>query len=142
MRASSDAGWELLEHTADVGIRAWAPSTPEAFERAGRALVELMGAGAAARAESRRLSVHGEDHAGLLVAFLNDLLWLHESSGRGFASVDVIAVSENTLLAEVELGAMPDPAPEGLGVKAATYHQVHVGRCEGGGVEVRVFLDV
>jgi len=142
MRASRDAGWELLEHTADVGIRAWAPSMPEAFERAGRGLVEVMGAGAATRSETRRLSVHGEDHAGLLVSFLNDLLWVHESTGKGFAAVDVIAVSENTLLAEVELGPIPDPPPEGLGVKAATYHQLYVGRCEEGGVEVRVFLDV
>lgn len=142
MRASSDAGWELLEHTADVGIRAWAPSTPEAFERAGRALIEVMGAGAAVRTDSRRLSEHGEDHAGLLVAFLNDLLWLHESTGKGFAAVDVIAVSENTLLAEVELGPMLDPPPEGLGVKAATYHQLHVGVREGGGVEAVVYLDV
>jgi SHS2 domain-containing protein len=142
VRASDDAGFELLEHTADVGIRAWGSSPPQAFERAARGLVGVMGVGVRTAEETRRISVGGGDPAGVLVAFLNDLIWLHESSGLGFAAINVVAVSEETLLAEVALGALPDPAPEGLGVKAATYHQVHVGPHEGGGVEVRVYLDV
>src|SRR5512139_211845 len=109
MKASEDAGWEPLEHTADVGIRAWGPGAPEAFERAGNALVELMGATAARAEESRRLSARGDDPAGLLVAFLNDLLWLHGSTGLGFAAVNVVAVSQGNLLAEVELGPLPEP---------------------------------
>ena len=38
-------GFELLEHTADVGIRAWAATLEEAFEHATEGLAEVQGAG-------------------------------------------------------------------------------------------------
>jgi SHS2 domain-containing protein len=52
----------------------------------------------------------------------------------------VIAASDQDLVAEVETVTLQE-APGGLGVKAATYHQLEVGR-RPDGVEVRVFLDV
>jgi SHS2 domain-containing protein len=36
-------GHELLEHTADLGIRAWGPSVEAAVAEALMALVEVMG---------------------------------------------------------------------------------------------------
>jgi Archease protein family (MTH1598/TM1083) len=50
------AGYELLEHTADLGIRAWAPTAPEAFEHAARALAAAGRGDGKHPAESHRAS--------------------------------------------------------------------------------------
>jgi len=138
---AAPAGFELLEHTADVGIRAWGQAAPEAFAQAALALAELMGICVPGPGRRRTVRVSAEDPAGLLVAFLDELLWIHETSLVGFAAVDVIGLSERSLVAEIETS--PAPAdPVGIAVKAATYHQLAVERRAGGVVEVRVFLDV
>ena len=135
------AGYELLEHTADLGIRAWAPTVPEAFEHAAQALAEIMEVAVPGPGTRRTVQVSAADEPGVLVAFLNELIWLHEAESVGFGEIDVIAASDQDLIAEVETVTLQE-APGGLGVKAATYHQLEVGRRPGAGVEVRVFLDV
>ena len=135
------AGYELLEHTADLGIRAWAPTAPGALEHAARALAEIMGVAVQGPGTRRTVQVSATDEPGVLVAFLNELIWLHEAESVGFGEIDVIAASDQDLIAEVETVTLHE-APGGLGVKAATYHQLEVGRRPGAGVEVRVFLDV
>ncbi len=139
--AASEAGFELLEHTADLGIRAWAPTLPEAFEHAARALVRVMGIGLRGPAPRRLVTASADDEAGVLVAFLNELIWLHEAESVGFADVGVIAVSERDVIAEVETVPLIE-APTGVGVKAVTYHELKVVHRPAEGVEVRVFLDV
>jgi SHS2 domain-containing protein len=135
------AGYELLEHTADLGIRAWAPTAPEALECAARALAEIMGVAVPGPGTRQTVQVSATDEPGVLVAFLNELIWLHETESVGFVEIDVIAAADQDLIAEVETVTLHE-APGGLGVKAATYHQLEVGRRPGAGVEVRVFLDV
>ena len=137
----SASGFELLEHTADLGIHAWGPAAPEAFENAAHALTEVMGVRVPGPGRRRLLKVRAEDRPALLVAFLNEVIWLHETESKGFAAIDVIAVSPNDLVAEAELAPLPE-APEGIGVKAATYHQLLVEARPGDGVHVYVYLDV
>lgn len=134
-------GFELLEHTADVGIRAWGPSAARAFEQAALGLGELMGVRIPGPGERRVVRVEGEDEADVLVGFLNELLYLHETELAGFASVEVLEVSAHALEAEVELVPLRAPG-SGVAVKAATYHQVAVERRPDGTVEVRVYVDV
>jgi len=135
------AGFELLEHTADVGIRAWGSSANEAFAEAALGLAGLMGIRVARRGERRTVRARAGDLPALLVAFLDELLGIYETESLGFAAVDVIALSEHGLIAEVETGPAPVD-PVGTSVKAATYHQLAVEHRPGGAVEVRVFLDV
>jgi SHS2 domain-containing protein len=118
-----------------------APTAPEAFEHAARALAEIMGVAVPGPGTRRTVQVSATDEPGVLVAFLNELIWLHEAESVGFAEIDVIAASDQDLIGEVETVTLRE-APRGLGVKAATYHQLEVRRRSGAGVEVRVFLDV
>jgi SHS2 domain-containing protein len=138
---AAPTGFELLEHTADVGIRAWGSTAPEAFTQAALALAELMGVRAPGPGRRRTVRVSAGDAPGVLVALLNEMVWIHESELVGFVAVDVIGLSEHDLVAEVETATPPEGAA-GLGVKAATYHQLAVEPRPEGGVEVRVFLDV
>lgn len=135
------AGFELLEHTADLGIRAWGSSLPEAFEQAARGLVRVMGIEAGLPGQRRVVKASADDEAGVLVALLNELIWLHEAESVVFGQVEVIAVGPHAVMAEVDVVRLEEP-PAGIGVKAATYHQLAIVERPGGGVEVRVFLDV
>jgi SHS2 domain-containing protein len=133
-------GYEILEHTADVGIRAWGDSLEEAFGHAARGLFELLGARADAPRERRSISLEGEDPEPLLVDFLNELLVIHEAEQVAFTDVTVRRTLDG-LKAEVGLAPV-EGETESVGVKAATYHQLQVLEHPGGRVEARVFLDV
>lgn len=138
---TAGAGFELLDHTADVGIRAWGREPAEAFAQAAAGLAELMGVRVPGPGAVRRVRIEGEDPADLLVGFLNELLYLHETELAGFVRVDVRELSDRALEAEVELAPLGGPGA-GVAVKAATYHQVAIERRPDGAVEVRVYVDV
>jgi len=70
-------GHETIDHTADMGLRAWGRSREEAFEEAAGALFELLADCRGLKGGMRfDLAVTGSDPAELLVEFLNELLSL------------------------------------------------------------------
>lgn len=140
VRAKGAGGYELLEHTADVGIRAWGSTLEAAFEQAAWALADLLGAVAHAPGERRAVVVRADDDGALLVDLLNELIFFHEREAVGLAAIR-IERDDGELRAELELAPLPE-ATEGTSVKAATYHQLEVRRDPGGLVEARVYLDV
>jgi SHS2 domain-containing protein len=136
-------GFELIEVTADEGIHAWAPDLPGLFRAAAMGLWSLMVEPEAVRpVETVPVEVEASDRETLLVAWLNELLYLHEVKTFAAAGVHVREVTENRLRAEVR-GERLDPARHRLvgHVKAVTYHGLRV---EGGpgGWEARVIVDV
>ncbi|MGZ4132921.1 MAG: archease [Actinomycetota bacterium] len=136
------SGFAFLEHTADVGIRAWGPSVAAAFEEAARGLATLMGATAPSPGRSVPIHVEAHDTEALLVAFLDELVFLFETEeGQGLASLDVRLRSATALDADVVLAPL-DAAGEGLLVKTATYHRLAVTVRPDGSAEAEVYLDV
>lgn len=137
------AGFAFVDHTADIGVHAWGTSARETFEQAGLAVATLMGATShAGSGRPHVIHAQGPDLGGLLVAFLNELVFICETAdGVGVAALRVTRMEPRWLEAVVEL-ARAVPAADGLAVKAATYHSLHVVEHEDGSAEVRVFLDV
>ncbi|HZD19026.1 MAG TPA: archease [Actinomycetota bacterium] len=133
-------GHELLEHTADLGIRAWGPSVEAAVAEALMALVEVMGVRGSGPGRDLELRGAGGDDGARLVALLNETIFAVETRGVRIASARVHREGDE-LAAVLEL-VDRDGAGEGIGVKAATYHQLAVEEGADGSVEVRVFLDV
>lgn len=139
-------GYEVLEHTADIGIHAWGDTPEAAFEQAAWGLVDILGARASVKQGGRApepvaVVATAEDPAGLLVAFLNEVLFVHEVEEVGFHSIRVQRVTDEVVRAEVEVIPLVEE-PDGVAVKAATYHQIEVGAHPDGGTELRVYLDV
>jgi SHS2 domain-containing protein len=145
--AGVGGGFELLEHTADVGIRARGPTLEEAFEQATLGLAEVQGAlapgqeGAPGPGEAVAVQVEAADPGGLLVDWLNEVLWLAETRQAAVAGVRVERVGDGTAAGEVVL-ASGGPAPDGTFVKAVTYHRLRVEPDPDGGWLVEVYLDV
>jgi SHS2 domain-containing protein len=137
-------GFELLAHTADVGIRARGATLEEVFEQATLGLAEVLGAlrpGGAGDPEALAVEGTGGNHGGLLVDWLNEVLWLHEL--RRHAAV--VAVRVERVAADRAAGtvtfATTAPPADGTSVKAATYHRLRVDRDDGGWL-AEVYLDV
>jgi SHS2 domain-containing protein len=138
--AGHPAGFQILEHTADVGIRSWGPSVEEAFEQAGLALAEILGVRGEGSGDRRQVRASGHDPGALLVDFLNQLVFVHETEEVGFVSIDVVEGTDTELRAEIETVPLTQE-PEGPPVKGATFHRLRVDRRDGR-VEATVYLDV
>jgi len=138
---SMNGGFDLLEHTADVGIRAWGDSLEGAFEQAAWGLAEVLGIRVPDDGQVRTVRATADDLGALLVDFLNELVLLHETEEAAFADIRVLRVSDAQLEADVRVRPL-NGAPGGIPVKAATFHQLSVDRSPDGRVEVRVYLDV
>jgi len=134
-------GFELLEHTADVGIRARGATLEEAFEQATLGLAEVLGALRPGGGEVVDVEVTAGDPGALLVDWLNEVLWLHEVRGHaGVAAVRVERVAGDRAAGSVTFSST-DPPADGTFVKAVTYHRLRVGR-DAGGWLAEVYLDV
>ncbi|HYY81011.1 MAG TPA: archease [Actinomycetes bacterium] len=133
-------GFELLEHTADIGIRATGASLEEVFEHATVGLAELLGAWRPGPGEPAPVAVDAGDPGGLLVDWLNEVIWLREVRDAAVAGVQVEAAGEGRATGALLL-APPAPPVDGTTVKAATYHRLRVERQPGGWL-AEVYLDV
>lgn len=137
-----ERGFELLEHTADVGVHAWGPDLAAAFEEAARGMSAVMVDLDAVRPlADRRVEVAGADTAELLVRWLNEIAYLADAEGMVFSRFAVERMTAASLTATA-YGESLDPARHRprVAVKAATYHDLDVRL--GPPAEVRVLLDI
>lgn len=133
-------GHELLEHQADIGIRAFGDSLAEAFEEAAVALIEILGTRPSGPRQRRVVRASASDPGALLVALLNELVLLHESEAVALADPRVERLTDTEVEASVDVASLAEE-PEGI-VKAATYHQLSIKDSDGSGAVVEVYLDV
>lgn len=138
-----DQPFEILEHTADIGVRARGPSLAALFENAAAGLLDVaFDAGAVAAKESRPLVAEATDRESLLLNWLQEVLWLVDGEGWLPARVEVHQISE-TRVTGVAKGEPRDPARHAFRVivKAVTYHLLSV-REEHGAWVAEVYLDI
>ncbi|HVE92666.1 MAG TPA: archease [Actinomycetota bacterium] len=139
--------YELIEHTADVGLEIRAQGLDELFEESARALLSVMGEVRGEPAITQRVELDGPDAEALLVDWLSELLYLFEV--RAFVPVSIRA----------RITPAPDPdrawrleadmsgcdasgfVQHGPAVKAVTYHGIQV-TVSDSGASARVYLDV
>lgn len=133
--------YEILEHTADVGIRAVGVTMEEAFEQAAWGLADILGIRRPGKGRPRTVVAGGDDAGATLVELLNELVLLHETGEIGFADIRVLRATQTEAEAVVDVVPLAGE-PVGTPVKAATYHQLRVRRLPDGGVEAVVYLDV
>lgn len=137
------APFEILEHPADVGFRAWGRTREELFENAALALFSLMSElEAVQEKESRVVEATGRDFEALLYAWLAELLALSETERLLFRRATVIFPASDRLCATV-YGERFDRNRHhrGTQVKAVTYHQLQTAHTRKGWT-AQVFLDL
>lgn len=134
---------EVLEHTAEVGLRARGDSLERVLQELAVGLFGLItDPSAVQEREAWSVEVEAEDLTALAVEWLNELLFLHARDGMLLRRCTVHQVNGGRLQATV-WGERFDPQrhPRGIEVKSATYHQARVGSTSGQWFAV-VYLDV
>ena len=135
--------FEVLEHTADVGLMVYGNDLRALFENAGEAFFDLMTDLRKVRLRTeRKIEIGNESLERLMVDWLTGLLYFHDVENLLFKRFIVESVGKEGLKATVK----GEPFKEGVhvmktGVKAVTYHQIEV-RKEDGGWRVRIIIDL
>jgi SHS2 domain-containing protein len=136
-----DRGYELIEHTADVGLHVWAPTLDELFAEAAVALVSVMGEGSGPPTKREEFSIEAPDLEGLFVDWLSEVLFRFEAREIVPSVVRVHVEDDKRLSATIEGPSTEGFVEQGPAVKAVTYHGLEVGQTSGT-FEARVYLDV
>jgi SHS2 domain-containing protein len=132
--------FEILEHTADIGLRARGRTPEELFENAAAGLLEILGAAAREGSTDEEIAVEADDPAALLVHFLDELIYLVDARGARIAAITVRFDAPTRLRARVTWTPSDEPLG-GTELKAATLHQLSLEE-RADGYEATVFFDV
>jgi SHS2 domain-containing protein len=135
--------FEVLDHTADIGLIVYGEDLKALFENAGEAFFHLItDLKKVRRRIERRIHIERESLDRLMVDWLSELLYLHEIENLLFKGFKVESVGEEGLRAIVR----GEPFQEGVHVikteiKAVTYHQIEV-RKEKRGWRAQIIFDL
>ncbi len=131
--------FEEIEHTADWAYRVRGKNLAELFIQAALGLYSLVGMQLApGDRTTRSIQLKGVDNESLLVAWLNELLYFHESEGLGFDRLEIQHLDETSIQAKLTGAATGQWLKD---IKAVTYHNLAIRKTELG-LEVTLVLDV
>jgi SHS2 domain-containing protein len=131
--------YEILPHTADVGVAASAPTIEELFSEAVRGLAAiLLDSDPPPGEPGATVRVEADDVALLLAGLLEEALYAYESRGELAvgADVDVAGGATQGIFRVVHGVEASGPA-----IKAVTYHQLSV-EAQPDGWHATVYFDV
>jgi len=134
--------FEILDHTADVGIIAYGADLRQAFANAARGLFSLITElDDVEEVLHRDVELTASDEEDLLVEWLNELVYRFDTEGIIFKRFDISQLN-NTHLKARSYGEKVDSSRHKLktGVKAATYHMLKVDKNDG--FRVQVLFDI
>jgi SHS2 domain-containing protein len=123
-------GYELIDHTADMGIWVWGKTKSALFTHAGLALFDLI----TDRRQvdptvTEQVKVSGIDSSDLLINWLRELLFFWTGETRLVGSVEVTSFADTEMTGRVSIASYnPGRHEVRHDIKAVTYHQVAVRR--------------
>jgi SHS2 domain-containing protein len=135
--------FEIFDHTADIGIIAYGADFEKLFSNAALALFSLITDLESIQEKLHLdLEVRSEDRDGLLVDWLNELIYCFDSRHTLFNRFDIETLTHTALKATC-YGEDFDPNKHKIkiGVKAATYHLLRLDTDESG-YKAQVILDI
>ncbi len=122
------ARYEITEHTADVGVRAFGETAGEACVNAALGMLRLMVEPESVRAgQSILIRAEGDDAVDLLVAWLQEVLFRAETERFVFCDVALESFAEWRIRATLR-GESLDTKRHDTGheIKAVTWHKVRL----------------
>ena len=147
--------FEILEHTADIGLKAYGSTIEALFVNAAVGLQslalpqkdredEVTSEPDAGQAQTLRAS--GGNYEDLLVGWLSEILYFIDAEGWSFAAFRIIRIAGEAGELTIEgrgIGSRRDPLSRSraVPVKAVTYHQIAV-RQTADGWEAVVYFDI
>ncbi len=121
--------FEVIEHTADIGLKAYGKTLKEAFENGARGMFSLMVAlEVVEKREEFVVEVQAVDAESLLVEWLNELIYLFETEKVLFKDFEIRDWDEKSYLKAFVYGERIDLRKHQLEsqIKACTYHMLKI----------------
>ena len=150
MKATSDhpvrrveKGFEVLDHTADIGIAAYGADIKEVFRNAALGLFSLMAELDDIKEDvQREVKLSAEDEDVLLIEWLNELIYIFDVEHIIFKRFEIDKLKGSQISARC-FGQEIKPGQHSLKreIKAATYHMLRIIKSNGG-YEVKVIFDI
>lgn len=133
--------FKIVPHTSEMAVAVRGETWEQFFQSAAEGLISLYAAAGAPRASQRRgLRLKADSAEELLIAWLNELIYLVGGQHWLPTSVRVTQAEPNELTAELE-GAPLDGVKLGREIKAATFGGLHLKK-DGNAWTAVVILDV
>jgi SHS2 domain-containing protein len=133
VKSTAKMGYELLDHTGDLGIRVWAEDVKGIFHEAARALFAIITDLEKVTVRvKRKIMVEAATIDELLVAWLSELLYLYEVEGLLFCDFAFTEIGEKSVTG-IAMGEEFDEGRHAIrtSIKAVTYHQLEMKEKDG-----------
>ena len=120
--------FEVIEHTADMGIKAYGKDLSELFTNAAYGMASLItDLQKVNPKDSEDISLEAENREELLVSWLNEIIYLSASKSMLFSKFEVSEIDEKHLKAKI-FGEEFDIDRHQIETefKAATYHRLKI----------------
>jgi SHS2 domain-containing protein len=135
--------YEQFPHTADIGVRVFGKDLKELFENAAFAMFDIIADLEGMTGETAEtFEVEAADHEGLLVAWLDELLYIFYTKQLIFYKFHIEQLGEGSLRASVV--GRPIAANRNrlkTEIKAATYSDLKINKAADG-YSVEIIFDV
>ncbi|OGX18369.1 MAG: hypothetical protein A3K83_06005 [Omnitrophica WOR_2 bacterium RBG_13_44_8b] len=134
--------YELIEHTADVGIRVKGDDLEGLFANAALAMFDVMAEAGNEEAEKKEINIRlkADNLEELFIYWLNELLSQSATKELIFSAFKIARLDKNNLEAKA-IGCDVKNYRVNSEVKAATYHQLKLQQLKSGW-QAEVILDV
>jgi len=138
--------FEILEHTADIGIAAYGKNKREVFINAAKGMFEIIAGENKTLKENfcDKIKLEADNLEGLLFAWLNELLYISETKLVILNKFEIKDLSNDKIEAEVG-GAKINPPSVKIEkeIKAVTYHRLEIIKDEKNGLwRAQVIFDI
>ena len=135
--------YKIIDHTADIGITVTGKNMEEVFINAARGMFSLITDLRRVRiALNREVQVNADNREELLVAWLNELIYIFDVEHLLFRKFDILTLSDTNICAKA-YGEKVDTNRHTIkrGIKATTYHILEIAQNEDG-YRARVLFDI
>jgi SHS2 domain-containing protein len=135
--------YTIFEHTADVGIEVRAETPERLFTNSALAMSDIMFESCpSGTTETRLVLVMGTNPEELLIAWLNELLYIYNVERLVFSEFSDVRLTESTFMTRARGERFdPDKHRMEMEIKAATYHGLSIER-KGDEYTARIIFDV
>jgi len=131
--------YEIIEHTADVGIKAYGKNAAQILEEISKGMFSLItDIESVKRERVVKIEVSGESYEEIAFAYLSELLYLHDAQHMLFSDFNLEIEQKNGkfLLRAVVWGEERKAHRLKLLIKGVTYHMLEINEKEGYGTVI------
>jgi SHS2 domain-containing protein len=131
--------YEILEHPADLKIRAFGKTKEELFFNTLKGMTESLKPEMGEMIAKRTIKISSPDLGALLIDFLSEVLYLIQTNKEIYTNINFKKLTDIDLEGEL-IGRKTKRFGEDI--KAATYHDLDIHQKENGTWEATVLFDI